>query len=52
MGRTSTISLPENLKKYILDTQLNLSRFVQERLKERIIAEGKADKYLKDQKKQ
>lgn len=44
------ITITIDLDKYVTDTNLNLSRFVQDRLKERIASEGKTGKYLKDQK--
>ena len=45
------ITITIDLDKYVTDTNLNLSRFVQDRLKERIKSEGKVDQYLKDQQK-
>lgn len=45
MSNTKNISLPEYMIRYIKDSNLNLSRFVQDRLKERMISEGKYKKY-------
>jgi hypothetical protein len=45
------ITITTELEQYVLDSNLKLSSFVQDRLKERIIAEGKADTYLKNHKK-
>lgn len=42
-----SISLPEELVKYIKDTELNLSHFVQNRLWERIEQEGLLKQYQK-----
>jgi len=45
------LTIPDHLAKYVDDTALNLSHFLQQKLEERIIAEGKAEQYLKDIKK-
>jgi post-segregation antitoxin (ccd killing protein) len=48
MTKSRNITMPDEIWQYINDSNLNLSRFVQDRLKERIIAEGKANQYLKN----
>jgi hypothetical protein len=40
-----TLTLPDNLRQYIKDKGLSPSRFFQNKLKEEIIAEGKAKQY-------
>jgi hypothetical protein len=40
-----TISLTEDLDRYLRENKKNLSQFVQEKLKEEIIAKGKAQQY-------
>jgi hypothetical protein len=45
------ITITPELERYVNESNLKLSSFVQDRLKERIIAEGKADQYLNDSKK-
>lgn len=43
-----TISLPNSMIQYIKDTHMCVSKFLQEKLAEKIVEEGKADQYLKD----
>lgn len=40
-----TLTIPDNLQKYIKDKGLSPSRFLQIKLTEEIIAEGKAKQY-------
>lgn len=40
-----TLSIPDNLGKYIKDRNISPSRFFQKKLKEEIITEGKTDQY-------
>jgi hypothetical protein len=43
---TKTITMPDYLDRYVKDTNLNLSRFVQAKLKELIQIQDKAEQYL------
>lgn len=51
MTINKTISINEDLDRYIKDSHISLSKFVQDKLKEEIITNGKADQYNISQKK-
>ena len=45
------ISLDPELDQYLRDMHISVSKFLQDKIREEIIKEGKADKYLKEKKK-
>lgn len=45
MTINKTISINEDLDRYLKDNHISLSKFVQDKLKEEIITKGQADQY-------